>query len=74
LEEDSDREESLKSITNVSKHEEALHAFKEMSSVKNFWCIPLSVDVRTLNFKMIAEAQIRHGGRAFDVVTCDPPW
>ena len=74
LEEDSDREENLKSITNVSKHEEALHAFKEMSSVKNFWCIPLSVDVRTLNFRAIAEAQMEHGGRAFDIVTCDPPW
>jgi hypothetical protein len=56
MEEDSEREENLKSITNVSKHEEALHAFKEMSSVKNFWCIPISVDIRNLNFKMIAES------------------
>jgi hypothetical protein len=54
-EEDSDREENLKSITNVGKHEEALHEFKEMSSVKNFWCIPISVDIRTLNFVKIAE-------------------
>lgn len=74
LEEDSDREENLKSITNVTKHEEALHAFKEMSSVKNFWCIPLSVDVRTLNFRKIAESQLEYAGRPFDVVTCDPPW
>jgi mRNA (2'-O-methyladenosine-N6-)-methyltransferase len=74
LEEDSDREENLKSITNVSKHEEALHAFKEIASVKNFWCIPLSVDVRTFNFRKMAEAQTEFGGRPFDIVTCDPPW
>lgn len=74
LEEDSDREENLKSITNVSKHEEALHAFKEIASVKNFWCIPLSVDVRTFNFRKMAEAQTEIGGRPFDIVTCDPPW
>ncbi len=73
-EEDSDREEQLKQITNVAKHEEALQAFREFSNVKNFWCVPLSVDVRTFNFELLAKTQLEHGGRPFDVITCDPPW
>lgn len=44
-EEDSEKEEELKQINNVAKHEEALAAFKETAHLKQFWCIPLSVNV-----------------------------
>jgi len=50
VEEDSDREEQLKVETNVQRHEEALKNFTEKSRLKQYWCIPLSVDVRTFNF------------------------
>lgn len=53
-EEDSDMEDQLKQITNVAKHEEALQKFREFSNVKHFWCIPLSVDVRTFDFARLA--------------------
>lgn len=55
-EEDSDKEELLKRITNVKRHEEALQSFQESSRLKHFWCIPLSVDVRTFNFEKLAES------------------
>lgn len=74
LEEDSDQEEELKRITNVQRHGEALQSFRDASSLKNFWCVPLSVDVRTFNWDMLVEKQISIGGRPFDVVTVDPPW
>ncbi len=49
-EEDSEKEDELKKISNVAKHEEALAAFKEHAHLKQFWCIPLSVNVTTFNF------------------------
>lgn len=53
-EEDSDKEVQLKSTTNVKHHEQALQNFREASNLKNFWCVPLSVDVRTFNFDLLA--------------------
>eukprot|EP00347_Sterkiella_histriomuscorum_P014782 403359546 len=73
-EEDSEKEEELKQINNNSKHEEALQAFKETSHLKQFWCIPLSVNVTTLDFDLLAKSQMKQGGRLFDVITIDPPW
>lgn len=74
-EEDSEKEDELKQISNVAQHEEALAAFREHSHLKQFWCIPLSVNVTTFDFEKLAEAQRRHsGGRLFDVITIDPPW
>ena len=49
-EEDSDREERLKTITNVAKHEEELQQFRQICNVKNFWCIPISIDIRNLDW------------------------
>lgn len=49
-EEDSEQEESLKQIANVAKHEEALAAFRENAHLKQFWCIPLSVNVMDFDF------------------------
>ena len=54
-EEDSEKEEQLKTITNVSRHEEALQSFRESASLKHFWGVPLSVDVRTFDFAKLAE-------------------
>lgn len=73
-EEDSEKEEELKQINNVSKHEEALQAFKETSHLKQFWCIPLSVNVLNLDFDQLSKNQMKQGGRLFDVITIDPPW
>jgi uncharacterized membrane protein (DUF106 family) len=53
-EEDSEKEEELKQISNQDKHEEALTLFKQQSYLKQFWCIPLSVDVTTFNFDLLA--------------------
>lgn len=55
-EEDSEIEEELKMINNNSKHDEALEAFKESTNMKQFWCIPLSVNVKDFNFDLLAEA------------------
>lgn len=73
-EEDSEKEDELKKISNVAKHEEALAAFKEHAHLKQFWCIPLSVNVTNFNFDKLAESQIKNSGRLFDVITIDPPW
>ena len=54
-EEDSEKEDELKQINNVAKHEEALAAFKEHSHLKQFWCIPLSVNVTTFDFDLLAK-------------------
>ena len=73
-EEDSEKEEDLKQISNITKHEEALAAFKQHANLKQFWCIPLSVNVTSFNFSLLAESQLKNGGRLFDVITIDPPW
>jgi len=36
--------------------------------------IPICADVRTFDFKKLAEVQIKEGGRPFDVIMMDPPW
>ena len=53
-EEDSEQEDALKQITNVAKHEEALAAFRENAHLKQFWCIPLSVNVTGFSFEQLA--------------------
>ena len=53
-EEDSEQEDALKQITNVAKHEEALAAFRENAHLKQFWCIPLSVNVTDFSFEKLA--------------------
>ena len=73
-EEDSEKEDELKQISNVAKHEEALAAFKEHSHMKQFWCIPLSVNVTSFDFDKLAKSQLDTMGRLFDVITIDPPW
>ena len=73
-EEDSEQEDALKQINNVDKHEEALAAFKEHAHLKQFWCIPLSVNVTQFDFDLLAKEQLRSAGRLFDVITIDPPW
>jgi 16S rRNA G966 N2-methylase RsmD len=75
IDEDSDREEELKQITNVVKHEEALQVFRETCHIKQFWCVPISTDIRGFDFKKLFESQLKNsGGRLFDVITVDPPW
>ncbi|CDW81830.1 mt-a70 family protein [Stylonychia lemnae] len=74
-EEDSEKEEELKKITDIGKHEEALQVFKDFCHLKHFWCMPLSSDVRNIDFEMlIAQQRLNSGGSLFDVITCDPPW
>lgn len=38
------------------------------------WCIPISVNVVGYDFDKLVEAQLKNGGRLFDVITIDPPW
>lgn len=37
-------------------------------------CVPICADVRTFNFKKLAETQRRKTGKLFDVIMTDPPW
>lgn len=36
--------------------------------------MPICADVRTFDFKKLAEVQVKEGGRPFDVIMMDPPW
>ena len=74
IDEDSETEEKLKQLSDVEEHEEAIEAFKEQSKLKQFWCIPLSVNVKVFNFDLLAKSQLANSGRLFDVITMDPPW
>lgn len=39
------------------------------------FCIPLSTNVKRSGlFEELTRAQLKHGGRLFDVITMDPPW
>ena len=42
--------------------------------MKQFWCIPLSINVTHFDFKRVADTQRKLAGRLFDVITIDPPW
>jgi mRNA (2'-O-methyladenosine-N6-)-methyltransferase len=44
------------------------------SNVRQFWCIPLSINVLKFDFNKLAKAQKKFGGRLFDIITMDPPW
>lgn len=78
-EEDSQGEEELKlnfereGIT-AAEHNLRLEKLKEKSHIQQFWSIPISDNVTSINFDKLAEAQLEHAGRLFDVITCDPPW
>ena len=74
IEEDSDQEEELKETITAEKHDEKLVALQEHSHIKQFWCIPLSVDVMKFEWQKLADQQKMLGGRLFDVITIDPPW
>ena len=73
-EEDSENEELLKESIPDEKHDEKLLALQELSHIKQFWCIPLSVNVKDYDFDKLAKEQMKMGGRLFDVITIDPPW
>ena len=34
----------------------------------------MSENVTNLRYEELAQAQLKNGGRLFDVITCDPPW
>lgn len=78
-EEDSQGEEELKlnfereGITAV-EHNLRLEKLKEKSHIQQFWSIPISDNVTSIDFDKLAESQLEYGGRLFDVITCDPPW
>lgn len=78
-EEDSQGEEELKlnfereGIT-AAEHNLRLEKLKEKSHIQQFWSIPISDNVTSIDFDKLAESQLEHGGRLFDVITCDPPW
>jgi len=51
-----------------------LDKIKGKSHIQQFWSIPLSKNVMTFNWDKMAEVQMLHGGRLFDVICMDPPW
>ena len=65
-ENDSDKEEADESV--IKKQDE------KGTGIKQFWFIPLSVNVREFDFMELAYTQEKNGGRLFDVITMDPPW
>ena len=78
-EEDSEEERVLKqnlekSNVSVADYNQRLENLKEKSHIQQFWTIPMSESVTNMAFDQLAEAQMKHGGRLFDVITCDPPW
>ena len=44
------------------------------TGIKQFWCVPLSVNVLEFEFDKLIKSQLKHAGRLFDVITMDPPW
>jgi len=36
--------------------------------------VPVNADVTKFDFDRLIQAQLRHGGRLFDVIMMDPPW
>ena len=82
-EEDSEEEErfinKLKDLTlTKEEHNRNLETMKKKSHLTQFFSIPLSMNVMDLlkeeSLSRMVEAQKAHGGRMFDVITCDPPW
>lgn len=73
-EEDSEAEMELKQNLSIKEHNLQLEQLKEKSHIQQFWTIPMSENVTDLNFNKLAETQLKHAGRLFDVITCDPPW
>lgn len=65
-ENDSDQEE-IDELAMTAKVEKG-------TGIKQYWCIPLSVNVLDFSFKSLIKSQKQHGGRLFDVITMDPPW
>ncbi len=60
--------------TNAKNHDQALAEFRETTNMKQFWCIPLSINVTQFEFQRLAQTQKKMAGRLFDVITIDPPW
>lgn len=80
IEEDSEEEEVLKKHSAQSKssqggkYDEQLSQFKKKQYIQQFWGIPMSDDVKSIKWDLMSKSQKEHGGRLFDVITCDPPW
>lgn len=77
VEEDSEEEQQLRAFYELDKTPNSIDKLlsaKEKSHIKNFYSIPISVDVKHFNFESLSHAQKRNGGRLFDVIAMDPPW
>ena len=77
-EEDSEAEDDLRKNfkRNISdaKHNRQLEKLLEKSHIQQFWTIPISENVTEIKWDLLADAQKKHAGKLFDVITCDPPW
>jgi len=65
--------------TSSQDHNNALARLREKSHITQYFCIPLSMNVMDTVYNkgcldQLVTAQMKHGGRMFDVITCDPPW
>lgn len=73
-EEDSEHEEDMKNKIALNMDPSNENPVLEHNYYKQFWCIPLSINVKTFDYDAFAQTQIKHGGRLFDIITIDPPW
>lgn len=60
--------------TLMEEEKKELDKIKGKSHIQQFWSIPLSKNVMTFNWDKLAEVQLLHGNRLFDVICMDPPW
>ena len=72
-EEDSEKEEQVKAKMSKDMMSGELTSM-DNQTLKQLWCIPLSVNVKEFDFDYFSEQQKKLGGRLFDVITIDPPW
>lgn len=54
--------------------EKALMKQEKGTGIKQYWCVPLSVNVLEFDFDKLIKSMNKHAGRLFDVITMDPPW
>jgi len=68
------RQELMDEAVSIPEHNRRLEELKQRSHITQFFSIPLSDNVKSFDFERLAAQQQKHGGRLFDVISCDPPW
>lgn len=56
------------------KGPDSIDLVKGKSHITQKYCIPCTANVRTYDFDILVDAQVKYGDRKFDVISMDPPW